>query len=106
MDSGSLPQAVKTGVFADENLESIQGELVLMPPEGVSHIYYSDRFAKLLQRLLQGRAQVREGRPINLPDDSEPQPTGDQQKQMLRTGTIASLSFPEVVVEVEMLFRR
>lgn len=169
-------QAVDAGIFGGENVELIHGELVLMTPEGPSHVFFSDRFAKLLQRLLQTRAQVREGHPITLPDHSEPQPdlvivapldaeyldhhpypadifwlveysnstlaydlgdkqrlysqaeipeywvvnlvdgevnifrepqpTGYQQHQIVQTGSISPLSFPDVAIEVERLFRQ
>jgi Uma2 family endonuclease len=67
-------QAIDAGVFADQNLELLQGELVLMPPEGMPHVYFSDRTADILRRNLAGRAQIREGRPITLPNNSEPMP--------------------------------
>ena len=67
-------QAIEAGVFDDQNLELLRGELVIMPPEGEPHVYYSDRFAKVLLRLLAGRAQIREGRSITLPNNSEPEP--------------------------------
>lgn len=67
-------QAIAAGIFADENIELIRGELILVSPEGTAHVYYSDRLSKVLQRLLQNRAQVREGRPITLSNNSEPQP--------------------------------
>jgi Uma2 family endonuclease len=67
-------QAVAAGVFDDQSVELLQGELVVMPPEGEPHTYFSDRLSKVLQRLLGERAQVREARPITLPNDSEPEP--------------------------------
>ena len=44
-------QAIAAGIFADENIELIRGELILMSPEEPAHLYYSDRLSKLLQRL-------------------------------------------------------
>jgi Uma2 family endonuclease len=67
-------QAIASGVFDGQNIELLRGELIQMPPEGEAHAYFSDRAAKLLQRLLAGRAQIREGRPVTLPNGSEPQP--------------------------------
>jgi len=48
--------------------------MIKMPPETVLHAYFSDRFAHQLRLLLGNRAQVREGRPIALPDQSTPVP--------------------------------
>lgn len=67
-------QAVNSGIFDDQPVELLQGELVVMPPEGEPHTYFSDRLSKVLQKRLGERAQVREGRPITLPNHSEPQP--------------------------------
>jgi Uma2 family endonuclease len=67
-------QAVETGIFDDQSIELLQGEIVLMAPEGKPHTYFSDRLSKVLQRLLGERAQIRESRPITLPNNSEPEP--------------------------------
>ncbi len=67
-------QAIASGVFDSQNIELLRGELIQMPLEREAHVYFSDRAAKLLQRLLAGRAQSREGRPVTLPNGSEPQP--------------------------------
>jgi Uma2 family endonuclease len=67
-------QAIEAGVFADQSLELLGGELVLMPPEREPHVYFSDRAANILRQALGGQAQIREGRPITIPNDSEPQP--------------------------------
>lgn len=67
-------QAIEAGVFDDQAVELLKGEIVVMPPEREPHVYFSDRFAKQLQRRLGDRVQIREGRPIILPNDSEPQP--------------------------------
>jgi Uma2 family endonuclease len=71
---GRYHQAVDAGLFDDQAVELLKGELVIMPPEGEPHAYFSDRLSKFLQRLLGERAQVREARPITLPNDSEPEP--------------------------------
>jgi Uma2 family endonuclease len=67
-------QAIEAGVFDDQPVELLKGELVVMPPEGEPHTYFSDRLSKVLQRLLGDRAQVRDARPIILPNHSEPEP--------------------------------
>ncbi|GAP96479.1 Uma2 family endonuclease [Leptolyngbya sp. NIES-2104] len=67
-------QAIEAGVFDDQNVELLRGEIVVMPPEGEPHVYFSDRFSKRLQKRLGDLAQIREGRPIVLPNHSEPQP--------------------------------
>jgi len=66
-------QAIEAGIFADQNVELLRGEIVVMPPEREPHVYFSDRLAKRLQKQLDDRAQIREGRPI-LANDSDPQP--------------------------------
>lgn len=69
-------QAVEAGVFDDQAVELLKGEIVLMPPEGTPHAYYSDRAARHLRRLLEADdlAYVREAKPITLPNASEPEP--------------------------------
>jgi Uma2 family endonuclease len=66
-------QAVEAGVFDAQPVELLKGELIVMPPEGEPHTYFSDRLSKVLQRLLGNRAQVREAKPIILPNDSQPE---------------------------------
>ncbi len=67
-------QAVEAGVFDDQPVELLNGELVEMSPEGVSHAGLSDSSSKYLQRLLGERAIVRVGHPITLLNSSEPEP--------------------------------
>ncbi len=69
-------QAVEAGIFDDQAVELLHGELVLMSPEGTTHAYYSDRAARYLRRLLEinGLAYIREAKPITLPNASEPEP--------------------------------
>lgn len=66
--------AVEAGIFDDQPVELLNGELIEMSPEGTPHAYYSDRSGKYLQRLLGDQADVREGHPITLPNQSEPEP--------------------------------
>jgi Uma2 family endonuclease len=51
----------------------LKGEIVEMAPEGTPHTYFSDRFANQLRAALGSRVQIREGRPITLLNDSEPE---------------------------------
>jgi Uma2 family endonuclease len=67
-------QAIESGVFDGQNIELLRGELIQMPPEGEAHVYFSERAAEILRRILAGQAQIREGRPVTLPNGSEPQP--------------------------------
>ncbi|MCU0569208.1 MAG: Uma2 family endonuclease [Oculatellaceae cyanobacterium Prado106] len=69
-------QAIEAGIFEDQAVELLKGELVLMSPEGTPHAYYSDRAARHLRRLLESvnLAYVRETKPITLPNASEPEP--------------------------------
>jgi len=65
---------IDAGILSDRRVELLNGEIVEMPPEGPDHAYLADEAGDYLESLLQGRAKVREGRPITLPDASEPEP--------------------------------
>ncbi len=68
-------QAVRAGVFADQPVELLNGEIVVMPPEGEIHACRGDITVEYLRHLLGNRAQIREGKPITLPNNqSEPEP--------------------------------
>ncbi|NES86206.1 MAG: Uma2 family endonuclease [Moorea sp. SIO2B7] len=67
-------QAIDAGIFDDQPVELLNGELILMPPEREAHAYYNDTTADYLRSLLQQRAKVRDGKPITLPNNSEPLP--------------------------------
>jgi Uma2 family endonuclease len=65
---------IAAGILDDRHVELIHGEIVEMAPEGKLHAYFSDNTGEYLARLLGDRARVRNGKPITLPDDSEPEP--------------------------------
>jgi Uma2 family endonuclease len=69
-------QAIEAGIFEDQAVELLHGEIVVMSPEGTPHAYYSDRAARYLRRLLETNdlAWIREAKPITLPNASEPEP--------------------------------
>jgi Uma2 family endonuclease len=67
-------QAVEVGIFDDQSVELLNGELINMPSEGVPHASLSSNAGDYLRELLGGRAKVREGHPVTLPNDSEPEP--------------------------------
>ncbi|NDJ17928.1 Uma2 family endonuclease [Myxacorys almedinensis A] len=67
-------QAVEAGVFNDVPVELLHGELIEMPPEGVPHASLSSDAGDYLRDKLGNRAKVREGHPITLPNNSEPEP--------------------------------
>jgi Uma2 family endonuclease len=67
-------QMIDTGVLDDRQVELLDGAIVEMPPEGEPHAHLSSDAADCLRELLRGKAKVREGKPITLPDHSEPEP--------------------------------
>jgi Uma2 family endonuclease len=68
-------QAIAAGLFDDQPIELLNGELVTMPPEGEIHAGQGNIGVDYLRYLLGNRVQIREGKPITLPNsDSEPEP--------------------------------
>jgi Uma2 family endonuclease len=67
-------QIIATGILAERSVELLNGEIVEMSPEGPEHAYLGDELSRYLEKRLGERAIVRQGRPITLPDDSEPEP--------------------------------
>lgn len=67
-------QMIESGLLAERSLELINGEIIEMSPEGVSHSFYCRGTAKYLRSILGNRAEVSEAHPITLPNDSEPEP--------------------------------
>ncbi len=65
---------IAAGILDDRHVELIRGEIVEMSPEGEPHAYFSDDSGEYLARLVGDRAKIRHGKPITLPDDSEPEP--------------------------------
>lgn len=66
---------VDSGVLADRSVELLNGEIVVMPPEGPPHAAYAQEGADYLRSLLGSRAKIREAKPITLlGSDSEPEP--------------------------------
>jgi len=67
-------QAVEAGIFDDQPLELLNGELIEISPEGIPHASLSSDAGDYLRELLGKRAKIREGKPITLPNNSEPEP--------------------------------
>jgi Uma2 family endonuclease len=67
-------QMIRSGLLDDRSLELINGEIIQMSPEGVSHSFYCRSTAKYLRSILGDRAEISEAHPITLPNDSEPEP--------------------------------
>lgn len=67
-------QAIDAGVFDDEPLELLRGELIVMPPEREIHAYRNTETADYLRTLLGDKAKIRDTKPITLPNNSEPSP--------------------------------
>jgi Uma2 family endonuclease len=67
-------QAIDAGLFDDQPIELLRGELIVMPPEREPHAYYNSEAGDYLRALLGSRAKIREAHPITLPNDSEPVP--------------------------------
>ncbi|MGV0025044.1 Uma2 family endonuclease [Phormidesmis priestleyi] len=67
-------QAIEAGIFDDQPVELLNGELIEMAPEGVFHAGHSSSAADYLRMLLGRRVKIREGNPITLSNQSEPEP--------------------------------
>ncbi|MBT9317157.1 Uma2 family endonuclease [Leptothoe spongobia] len=67
-------QAIHAGVFDDQPVELLRGDIIIMPPEGEPHAYYNSEVGDYLRGLLGHRAKVREAHPITLSNNSEPIP--------------------------------
>ena len=65
---------LNAGVFDNQSVELLKGEIVNMSPEGESHAYFSSTAAEYLMQLLGDLALIRSAKPITLPNDSEPEP--------------------------------
>lgn len=66
--------AIDAGLFDDQSIELLRGDIVVMAPEREPHACYSSDAADYLRRLLGDRAAVRETKPVTLPNNSEPVP--------------------------------
>jgi Uma2 family endonuclease len=64
---------IAAGILSDRPVELLAGEIIEMAPEGPIHAFYGETLAEYLRSCLNGRALVREARPITLAD-SEPEP--------------------------------
>lgn len=65
---------VAAGILDERHVELLKGEIVEIFAEGEPHAYFSSEAGEYLSRLLGDRAMIRPGKPITLPNDSEPEP--------------------------------
>ncbi len=67
-------QAIEAGIFTDQSVELLQGDIVVMTPEGEPHAYHNTEAGDYLRKLLGDRVKIRDAKPITLPNNSEPEP--------------------------------
>jgi Uma2 family endonuclease len=67
-------RAIDAGLFDDQAIELLRGDLIVMAPERERHAYYNSEVGDYLRGLLGSRAKIREAHPITLPSHSEPIP--------------------------------
>ncbi|HAC62141.1 MAG TPA: hypothetical protein DCF68_01060 [Cyanothece sp. UBA12306] len=67
-------QGIEAGIFGEESLELLQGDILVMPPEREPHAYYNSEIGDYLRGLFRDRAKIREAHPITLDNNSEPVP--------------------------------
>jgi Uma2 family endonuclease len=65
---------IAMGVFENESLELLYGQLVTMSPQGTAHAYAIRRINNYLVQALARRAEVLVQSPVAASDDSEPEP--------------------------------
>jgi Uma2 family endonuclease len=71
--AGILDEPLVEGL-RQRSVELLQGEIIVMSPEGESHAYYNTEVADYLRELLGNKVKIRDAKPITLPNDSEPAP--------------------------------
>lgn len=64
---------IATGILRDRRIQLIDGELIEMSPEAVTHAAYGGSIADYLRKVLSGKAWIREAHPITI-NNSEPEP--------------------------------
>ncbi|NET47633.1 MAG: Uma2 family endonuclease [Merismopedia sp. SIO2A8] len=67
-------RAIDAGLFEQQVVELLQGDIVVMPPEREPHACYSSVGADSLRQTLGILAAIRETKPVTLPNNSEPLP--------------------------------
>lgn len=67
-------RAIEAGIFEDQAIELLRGNLIVMTPEREPHAYYNIETGDYLRELLGERGKIRDSKPITLPNDSEPIP--------------------------------
>lgn len=67
-------QAIDAGLFDDQPVELLRGDIIVMSPEGEAHTYYNSEVGDYLRAILGARAKIREAHPITLTNNSEPIP--------------------------------
>lgn len=67
-------QAIDAGLFDEQPVELLRGDIVVMPPERELHAYYNSEVGDYLRTMFGNRVKIREAHPITLPNNSEPAP--------------------------------
>ena len=70
----SYHQIIAAGILKVQQIDLLQGEIIVMSPEGESHAYYNTEVADYVRKLLGNKVKIRDAKPITLPNDSEPAP--------------------------------
>jgi Uma2 family endonuclease len=65
-------EIVNSGLLEGKPVEFLEGEIILVSPEGIEHSYTNDSVANYLRGILSNLAYVKESHPITL-DKSEPE---------------------------------
>lgn len=65
---------IEAGLLDNRQVELLKGEIIEMSPEGEAHAYFSSEAEDYLRDLLDKQASIRSGKPITLPNNSEPEP--------------------------------
>ena len=58
----------------EERVELIEGRILTMSPKGIMHAACNDKASEYLSKVLGNRVIVRNQNPVNLGDDTEPEP--------------------------------